>query len=27
MKKAAAKLGVHDRAHAVAHALRLHLIP
>lgn len=27
MKKAAAKLGVHDRAHAVAQALRLHLIP
>ncbi|HWE16101.1 MAG TPA: LuxR C-terminal-related transcriptional regulator [Hyphomicrobiaceae bacterium] len=27
MKKAAAKLGVHDRTHAVAQALRLHLIP
>jgi DNA-binding CsgD family transcriptional regulator len=27
LKKAAAKLGVHDRTHAVAQALRLHLIP
>jgi DNA-binding CsgD family transcriptional regulator len=27
LKNAEAKLGVHDRAHAVAQALRLHLIP
>jgi LuxR family quorum sensing-dependent transcriptional regulator len=27
VKHAEAKLGVHDRAHAVAHAIRLHLIP
>jgi LuxR family quorum sensing-dependent transcriptional regulator len=27
LKRAEAKLGVHDRAHAVAQALRLHLIP
>jgi DNA-binding CsgD family transcriptional regulator len=27
LKKAEAKLGVHDRAHAVAQALRLQLIP
>jgi DNA-binding CsgD family transcriptional regulator len=27
LKKAQAKLGVHDRSHAIAQALRLHLIP
>jgi DNA-binding CsgD family transcriptional regulator len=27
LKKAQAKLGVHDRTHAVAHAVRQHLIP
>ena len=27
LKKAEAKLGVHDRSHAIAQALRLHLIP
>ena len=27
LKKAEAKLGVHDRAHAVAQAIRLQLIP
>jgi DNA-binding CsgD family transcriptional regulator len=27
LKKAEAKLGVHDRTHAVAHAIRQHLIP
>jgi LuxR family quorum sensing-dependent transcriptional regulator len=27
LKKAQAKLGVHDRTHAVAQAIRLHLIP
>jgi LuxR family quorum sensing-dependent transcriptional regulator len=27
LKKAQAKLGVHDRTHAVAQAMRLHLLP